>query len=100
MGNVKEALRALKITAADTCCDELIVADVSNWGAYGIIAFLGLWRNEDLLARIAPLTILQYLSSEGSVDGVTRRNELTEDGLAPEEGDSLLLQLRRLTAMA
>ncbi len=100
MGNVKEALRDLDIVAADTRCDELIVADVSNWGAYGIIALLGLWRNEDLLGRIEPITILQYLSQLGSVDGVTRRNELTEDGLEPEQGESLLLQLRRLTGMA
>ncbi|MEH6472049.1 MAG: DUF4392 domain-containing protein [Halopseudomonas sp.] len=100
MGNVKQALRDLDITAAATRCDELIVADVSNWGAYGLIAFLGLWRNEDLLARIEPMAILQYLSNLGSVDGVTRRNELTEDGLAPDEGSALLLQLRRLLDMA
>lgn len=100
MGNVKEALRDLDIVAAHTRCDELIVADVSNWGAYGIIAFLGLWHDEDLLGRIEPLKILQYLSALGSVDGVTRLNELTEDGLEPEQGQSLLLQLRRLTGMA
>ncbi|MEH6824343.1 MAG: DUF4392 domain-containing protein [Motiliproteus sp.] len=100
MGNVKLALADLDITAAHTCCDELIVADVSNWGAYGIIAFLGLWRNEDLLARIDPMPILQYISELGSVDGVTRRNELTEDGLSPDEGRSLLLQLRQLINMA
>ncbi len=100
MGNVKEALGQLDINAAHTCCDELIVADVSNWGAYGIIAFLGLWRNEDLLGKIEPLKILQYLSALGSVDGVTRRNELTEDGLSPDEGAALLLQLRRLVGMA
>jgi hypothetical protein len=100
MGNVKEALRELDITPAQTRCDELIVADVSNWGAYGIIAFLALWRNEDLLGKIEPLKILQYLSSLGSVDGVTRRNELTEDGLSPDEGTALLLQLRRLIGMA
>ncbi|MFT6915525.1 MAG: hypothetical protein ACJAWL_001834 [Motiliproteus sp.] len=100
MGNVKEALRELDITPAHTCCDELIVADVSNWGAYGIIAFLAHWRNEDLLGQIDPLKILRYLSSLGSVDGVTRRNELTEDGLSPDEGAALLLQLRRLIGMA
>ncbi|MEH6649424.1 MAG: DUF4392 domain-containing protein [Motiliproteus sp.] len=100
MGNVKEALRDLDIVAAETRCDELIVADVSNWGAYGIIAFLGLWRNEDLLARLDPFKTLQYLSSLGSVDGVTRLNELTEDGLESEQGQSLILQLRQLCGMA
>ena len=37
MGNVSEALKNLNIVPCVTTCDELIVADVSNWGAYGII---------------------------------------------------------------
>ncbi|RRJ83058.1 DUF4392 domain-containing protein [Aestuariirhabdus litorea] len=97
MGNVSDALKALDIVPAATGCDELILADVSNWGAYGIISFLSLWSGVDLLAMIKPLQILQYLSALGSVDGVTRVNELTEDGLAVEEGESLLLQLRRVS---
>ncbi|MCL6417503.1 DUF4392 domain-containing protein [Aestuariirhabdus sp. Z084] len=97
MGNVSEALRALDIVPAATGCDELIVADVSNWGAYGIIAFLSRWSGVDLLAMIKPVQILQYLSALGSVDGVTRVNELTEDGLVVDEGEALLLQLRRVS---
>ncbi|WP_426415048.1 glutamate cyclase domain-containing protein [Aestuariirhabdus sp. LZHN29] len=97
MGNVSQALKMLDITPAATGCDELIVADVSNWGAYGIITFLSRWSGVDLLAMIKPLQILQYLSALGSVDGVTRVNELTEDGLVVEEGESLLLQLRRVS---
>ena len=100
MGNVRDALRDLDITAASTTCDELLIADVSNWGAYGLIALLGLWRNEDLLGQIKPLEILEYLSKLGSVDGVTRLNELTEDGLNPSEGEDVLLQLRRIVGMA
>ncbi len=100
MGNVGEALKALDIVPAATGCDELIVSDVSNWGAYGIISFLALWSKVDLLAMIKPLQILQYLSVLGSVDGVTRINELTEDGLVLEEGEALLLQLRRVCGFA
>ncbi len=97
MGNVRAALEDLDIVPAATECDELIVADVSNWGAYGIIAFLALWKQQDLLANIVPIDILRYLSELGSVDGVTRINELTEDGLPVAEGDSLLVQLRQAT---
>ena len=71
------------------------MADVSNWGAYGIISFLSVWNNRDLLKEINPLNILKYISELGSVDGVTRVNQLTEDGLPVSEGESILLELRR-----
>ena len=95
MGNVTAALQELNIVPAATTCDELIIADVSNWGAYGIISFLSVWSNRDFLAEIVPLDILRYISELGSVDGVTRINQLTEDGLESSEGESVLLELRR-----
>jgi hypothetical protein len=97
MGNIATALTRLDITASVTCCNELLVADVSNWGAYGLIAFLGLWSQQDLLANISPEDLLHYLSARGSVDGVTRQNTLTEDGLLPFEGANIIEQLRVLT---
>ncbi len=95
MGKVTAALQELNIVPAVTSCDELLVADVSNWGAYGLIAFLSVWHNEDLLARIDPEAMLAYLSGLGSVDGVTRLNELTEDGLAPNEGIAVIAEIRQ-----
>jgi len=95
MGNVAEALRDLNIVPATTKCDELIVADVSNWGAYGLISFLSIWNQRDLLAEVVPLDILRYISALGSVDGVTRINQLTEDGLDSGEGESVLSELRQ-----
>ncbi|MCG6890439.1 MAG: DUF4392 domain-containing protein [Gammaproteobacteria bacterium] len=95
MGNVTGALRDLNIVPAITRCDELIVADVSNWGAYGLISFLSVWSERDLLAEIVPLDSLRYISELGSVDGVTRINQLTEDGLDPSEGESVLRELRQ-----
>jgi len=94
MGNVAEALRGLNIVPATTTCSELIVADVSNWGAYGLISFLSVWQQRDLLAEFVPLDTLRYISGLGSVDGVTRVNQLTEDGLDPSEGESVLRELR------
>jgi len=96
MGNVSDALKDLNIVPAATTCDELIVADVSNWGAYGIISFLSLWHGSDLLKEINPLGILKYISELGSVDGVTRINQLTEDGLPASEGESILHELRQV----
>ena len=93
MGNLLQAVSALNITPAVTECDELIVADVSNWAAWGLAAMVSLLRNENLLAGANPLAILQYLSAKGSVDGVTRLNTLTEDGLAHTEGQQLINDL-------
>ena len=96
MGKIAGALDGLDIRASVTACDELLVADVSNWGAYGLIALLGKWSGRDLLARVAPLEILAYLSERGSVDGVTRENTLTEDGLDAAAGIALIRELRIL----
>jgi hypothetical protein len=97
MGNISEAIATLDIKASVTGCDELLVADVSNWGAYGLIALWSRWAGRDLLDEIAPLEILSYLSSHGSVDGVTRENTLTEDGLEAEEGQRVIRELRVLS---
>jgi len=96
MGKVAAALQDLNIVPSTTDCDELIVADVSNWGAYGIISFLSFWNGRDLLGEIVPLDILKYISELGSVDGVTRVNQLTEDGLDVSEGEKVLQELRKL----
>jgi hypothetical protein len=97
MGNVEETVSSLGMTPSTTRCGELLVADVSNWGAYGLIAIIGYWRGEDLLGRISPREILGLLSERGSVDGVTRENTLTEDGLPVSEGEGVLDALRALT---
>ena len=97
MGKVLETLSLLPITPAVTSCDELLVADVSNWGAHGLIALLGYWSDEDLLAKVNTLDILKYISARGSVDGVTRENTLTEDSLGSEAGQELIDELRRIT---
>ncbi len=98
MGNIAEAIATLDIRAAATGCDELLVADVSNWAAYGLIALLGHWAERDLLGELDHEAILGYLSARGSVDGVTRENTLTEDGLAASEGLAVIAQLRALSA--
>ncbi|TCS40462.1 DUF4392 domain-containing protein [Reinekea marinisedimentorum] len=97
MGKIRDAVRSLDIQPAFTSCNELILADVSNWGAIGLVAMLECVANKPLLTLHKPDEILQYLSDHGSVDGVTRRNELTEDGLPMDEGLALLNQLVALT---
>lgn len=100
MGNISAQLQQLDITPSATPCSELIVADVSNWGALGLIAMLSNLCEEDFLSQVSPLETLEFLSSHGSVDGVTRLNQLTEDGLPASEGLQLIDQLRTLTGFA
>ncbi|MEH6550164.1 MAG: glutamate cyclase domain-containing protein [Pseudomonadales bacterium] len=100
MGNIRDAIAKLDIIPAATTCDELLIADVSNWAAHGIIAMLAKWHGEDLLARIDTLAILKYISARGSVDGVTRENTLTEDSLPVGEGQKLIAELRMLAGFS
>ncbi len=96
MGNIAEALAELDIRASVTRCDELLVADVSNWGAYGLLAILGHWARRDLLANLTPVEIINYLSTRGGVDGVTGENTLTEDGIQARVGLDVIRGLRAL----
>lgn len=94
MGNIAPELASLNIIPSVTECDELLVADVSNWGAYGLIGIMSLWHPADLLENLDVESLLKYLSAKGSVDGVTRRNELTEDSLCFSAGYEVLNQIR------
>lgn len=66
--------------------DATIVAGVSNWGAYALAAAIAVQHDRvDLLEQhsvAAQQQLLERIVSEaGAVDGVTRRNEPTVDGL-------------------
>ena len=96
MGNVARTLEQLNIIPSVTCCDELVIADVSNWAAHGLIAMLSVLLQQDMLRGWNNLATLQYLSERGSVDGVTRENSLTEDGFGADISEKLIKDLRRL----
>ncbi|MDP5187127.1 MAG: DUF4392 domain-containing protein [Alishewanella sp.] len=95
MGNLAAVLGQLNITPSVTECDELVIADVSNWAAWGIIAMLSVLRGENLLQQANLLELLQYLVANGCIDGVTRANTLTEDGLPYSEGTALIARLQQ-----
>lgn len=96
MGNVLESLSSLNIKPAVSRCQELIVADVSNWAAYALC------RVTDWLAGIAHDALpdiqsdLDYLVSKGAIDGVTGEATPTEDGFAVAEGQDLVEAVQAL----
>ncbi len=96
MGNVRDMLVSLDIIPAITTCDELVIASVSNWGVYGVIAALCRLLNQDLFENFDPETVAKYLVANGCVDGVTKRKESSEDGFPISIGISIINQLRDL----
>ncbi len=96
MGNVQKALDAMDIIPAITTCDELVIASVSNWGVYGVIAALCRLVEQDLFEDFDPATVADYLVANGCVDGVTTRKEPSEDGFPISVGMSIIQQLRDL----
>ena len=99
MGNVELTLKNLDIRASVVGCDELVIADVSNWAAHGLLACLSRIKHQDFLDNWDNQAILQYLSNRGSVDGVTRKNTLTEDGLDSEIGENLIQELKKVAGI-
>lgn len=82
MGNFKTYLKnQLKMEASCTEADFLILASVSNWGAYGFIAYLEKYLKLDLLPSFEELSeYLDYIVSLGAVDGILNKNVSSVDG--------------------
>jgi hypothetical protein len=89
--------------ACVTSCDQLVVAGVSNWGAYGLMAALAVAR-PDWAAKIATFLTAERdlavtratVDKAGAVDGVTAKREATVDGFGPEIHGPLIDKLGRI----
>lgn len=79
-----------------TSSDELVIATVSNWRVYGVIASMSRILKQDLFSTFDPQVIIAYLVNNGSVDGVTARPECSEDGFDLSVGLSVIERLRGL----
>jgi len=89
--------------ASVTGCDHLVVAGVSNWGAYGLMAALAVLRPEwrattaKFLTAERDFAVTRAVVEEaGAVDGVTARREPTVDGFGPEIHGPLVDRLARI----
>ena len=94
MGNVIQALGGLDIIPSVTTCDELVIASVSNWGVYGVVAALSSHLGQDLFELIDPEPVANFLVANGCLDGVTKRKEASEDGFPIDISKSIIRQLR------
>jgi hypothetical protein len=98
MGNIHAELAQLPIIPSVTRCNELVIATVSNWGVYGIIAALSCELHQDLFGHFDPVEIVRYLVDRGAVDGKTGYAECSEDGFPLAVGLSIIERLRALIA--
>ena len=107
MGKLARELIAAEVPngaaiASVTSCDHLIVAGVSNWGAYGLMAALAVVKPEwrEIIARFLTaerdLAVTKAVVAIGGVDGVTAKREPTVDGYGAEVHGPLVEELRRI----
>jgi hypothetical protein len=94
MGNLIDELENLPIIPSVTTCDELVISTVSNWGVYGVIAAMSHLLGRDLFNFFDIELILDYLVTNGSVDGLTTRPDYSEDGFPISVGLSIIDKLR------
>lgn len=102
MGNVRARLARLDALRGRIACvvpvDHLVVAGVSNWGSYGVVAALGRLTGLDLLhTPEVERRLIQACVSAGGCDGVTRRREPTVDSLA-DHTHAAVVDLLRLAS--
>ena len=90
MGKVLDSLSKLNIQPAVSTCDELVVADVSNWAAYTLCAVTRWLTDPKASTEHHIQEDLEYLVARGAIDGVTGDATPTEDGFHAEEGERLM----------
>ncbi len=101
MGRIRDLVRTGvprgKLISAETVADIVITARVSNWGAYAIVAVLGLPAGPLLLhTPEQEEALLRAVADLGGVDGVSLRAEPTVDGLSLEANRDLVGRLGRI----
>lgn len=86
MGNLFDVIeKELDIYPCKIQVDYLITSSVSNWGAYGFIAYLSLETDRVLLPTYDDiLKYIEYIVKLGAVDGVTGKSSLSVDGFGLE----------------
>lgn len=97
MGRVAAALMADLDYPAPcvTPADHLVVATVSNWGAYGLLAYLSSLAGRDLLpGDDESVAALRLLADLGAVNGMSGLAEAVVDGFPPEVDARVLDALR------
>ena len=102
MGNVADAVAACGKLVSDPCVtrvSRLVIASVSNWGGYGLVAALSSQSRRDLLPTVdEERRLVERTAALGAVDGTTGEADGKVDGFDPPVTAEILTDLRRLAA--
>jgi hypothetical protein len=95
MGNIYDAV-IKGVPHGDTIASvvrttHLIISSVSNWGTYGLIAYLSRITGEKLLTQEDH--ILTEVVKAGAIDSFSRRSELKVDGYTVEMTNTIISRL-------
>ncbi len=102
MGNLAPhipSMQRLPAEPAVTTVDRLIIATVSNWGGYGLVAALSRSTATGLLPSVGwERELITEMVRRGAVDGVSGERRAAVDGFELEQNSWALEQLHRVLA--
>jgi len=94
MGNLLPVIPLVMPMAAPPCATRttrLVIASVSNWGAWGLVAALSRLTGRSMLPTLTEARRqLERTVELGAVDGVSARRTLTVDGFSADENERVL----------
>lgn len=98
---VKKNVNKGNIICAQFETDNLIVAGVSNWGAFGICAGLSILNKKALMINEDKYEeMMKEIVKAGAVDGCSKKRELSVDGISYEENLMVFNKLKELSEKA
>ena len=99
MGNLADVIptvESLPKNPAIAKVDRLVIASVSNWGGYGLVAALSRLAGRNLLPSVEHETrLIRRMIEMGLVDGTTGNAVPTVDNFSTEENGAALEQLHQ-----
>ena len=102
MGSVYEHIPAVSTLVPDpavTPADHLIIASVSNWGGYGLVACLSILTGKDLLPSTEEeFEMVKKWIDLGGVDGISGEKVYTVDNMDAGQTANTLSRLHQEVA--
>lgn len=100
MGNLKDVIeKDLSLIPCKTKVTDLIIATVSNWGAYALAGLLSIHHGKNLLANYEEVSeYLAFIVEKGSVDGVNKEHTTTVDGFSAQTKKEIIDSINEYVA--